>query len=82
MTDVNALKKSLKEAIDAIIEKKSAEGLLDSIAETAEKKLGIKKADFKTLANLQYERIYNEEKFQEKREKIENIYDDLDAVNG
>lgn len=78
--NVKELKKLLDEALDAITQKKGFEELLDSIAETAEEKLAISKADFKVRANAFYELTYNKEKYDAKREKVEGIYDDLDAV--
>jgi len=80
MTDVTMLNKLIKEGISATVEKKSAEDLIDSITETMEKKLDIKKAEAKKLIAYSYEKAYNTEKFNEKKEKIEEIYDTLDSI--
>ncbi len=78
--NVKMLNDMIKEGVNATVAKKGKEELIDSIAETMEAKLDIKKPEAKKMIAAAYEKQYNTEKFMEKREKIEELYDTLDAV--
>ncbi len=78
--NVKKLNELIQEGINATIQRKMAEDLIDSIAETMEEKLEISKAGAKQRIAAAYEKQYNTEKYLEKREKIEGLYSDLDAV--
>lgn len=80
MTDINMLNKFVKEGVKATVEKKSAEDLIDSIAGSMEDKLDIKKAEAKKIIAHAYEKAYNTDKFNEKKTKIEELYETLDVV--
>lgn len=79
--DVQELNKLVKEGMDMLAKKKLAEDLVDSVAETMEERLEMSKTEAKKLINHAYEKAFNTEKYVEKKTKIEELYDNLEAVD-
>ena len=79
--DIKVLKKLTEEGVNALISIKGAQDVLDSINETAEERLGIKKVEFKRLVAAKYEMTYNPEVYIAKKLKIEELYDNLEVLN-
>ena len=79
--NVKQLNVYLNEGMNATIKKKMAEEEIDSIAESMENKLEIPKADAKKLIAKAYKKIYEADKYEQERVKIEELYDNLDAAS-
>ena len=79
--NVKQLNVYLNEGMNATIKKKMAEEEIDSIAESMENKLEIPKADAKKLIAKAYKKIYETDKYEQERVKIEELYDNLDAAS-
>lgn len=79
--NVKQLNEFVKSGIEALNQIELANGDLTAIAEAMEEKLGISKAEAKKLIKTAYQKLYDTEKYTITKEKIENLYEYVEAVD-
>ncbi len=79
--NTKTLKQLVSEGVAIYAQMELKKESLDSVCETASLKLDTSKAEFRKLVVAQYQLELDEQKFVEKREKVEELYNNLDAIN-
>lgn len=80
--ELQVLKSAIREGVDSKLREASEKDLFNSILETTKEKLGGKECtlDIRGIITKEFDRIYDPEKYEKNKEKIETIYSILDEM--